>query len=133
MPLFFISPSIFSYHTAYMKKKIIGITKLHILLFAYLDIYCYLYTPRLSRFHRSAGLDDTPSSGRNSPVLSASPSTSKFVFEPSPNLAYPNPRCPPYPTPNTIKPLVQLRQPLLQNLIGECANVSQVFIYDIGA
>ncbi|XP_047495407.1 BCAS3 microtubule associated cell migration factor-like isoform X2 [Penaeus chinensis] len=73
---------------------------------------------RLSRFHRSAGLDDTPSSGRNSPVLSASPSTSKFVFEPSPNLAYPNPRCPPYPTPNTIKPLVQLRQPLLQNLIG---------------
>ncbi|XP_042880190.1 BCAS3 microtubule associated cell migration factor-like isoform X2 [Penaeus japonicus] len=73
---------------------------------------------RLSRFHRSAGLDDTPSSGRNSPVLSASPSTSKFVFEPSPNLAYPNPRCPPYPTPYTIKPLVQLRQPLLQNLIG---------------
>ncbi|KAK8749543.1 hypothetical protein OTU49_015420 [Cherax quadricarinatus] len=73
---------------------------------------------RLSRFHRSAGLDDTPSSGRNSPVLSASPSSSKFVFEVSPNLAYPNPRYPPYPTPTIIKPLVQLRQPLLQNLIG---------------
>ncbi|XP_042237211.1 BCAS3 microtubule associated cell migration factor-like isoform X3 [Homarus americanus] len=73
---------------------------------------------RLSRFHRSAGLDDTPSSGRNSPVLSASPSSSKFVFEVSPNLAYPNPRYPPYPSPTIIKPLVQLRQPLLQNLIG---------------
>ncbi|XP_071529568.1 BCAS3 microtubule associated cell migration factor-like isoform X2 [Panulirus ornatus] len=73
---------------------------------------------RLSRFHRSAGLDDTPSSGRNSPVLSASPSSSKFIFEVSPNLAYPNPRYPPYPTPTIIKPLVQLRQPLLQNLIG---------------
>nr|XP_045610030.1 BCAS3 microtubule associated cell migration factor-like isoform X2 [Procambarus clarkii] len=73
---------------------------------------------RLSRFHRSAGLDDTPSSGRNSPVLSASPNSSKFAFEVSPNLAYPNPRYPPYPTPTIIKPLVQLRQPLLQNLIG---------------
>ncbi|XP_068228212.1 BCAS3 microtubule associated cell migration factor-like isoform X2 [Palaemon carinicauda] len=73
---------------------------------------------RLSRFHRSAGLDDTPSSGRNSPVLSASPNTSKSMFDLSPNLAYPNPRYPPYPTPTTVKPLVQLRQPLLQNLIG---------------
>uniref|UniRef100_A0A0P4WED6 BCAS3 WD40 domain-containing protein n=1 Tax=Scylla olivacea TaxID=85551 RepID=A0A0P4WED6_SCYOL len=73
---------------------------------------------RLSRFHRSAGLDDTPSSGRNSPVLSASPSSSKFSFEVSPNMAYPNPRYPPYPTPTIVKPLVQLRQPLLQNLIG---------------
>ncbi|XP_050727416.1 BCAS3 microtubule associated cell migration factor-like isoform X2 [Eriocheir sinensis] len=73
---------------------------------------------RLSRFHRSAGLDDTPSSGRNSPVLSASPSSSKFAFEVSPNMAYPNPRYPPYPTPTVVKPLVQLRQPLLQNLIG---------------
>ncbi|XP_066955101.1 BCAS3 microtubule associated cell migration factor-like isoform X3 [Macrobrachium rosenbergii] len=73
---------------------------------------------RLSRFHRSAGLDDTPSSGRNSPVLSASPNASKSMFDLSPNLAYPNPRYPPYPTPTTVKPLVQLRQPLLQNLIG---------------
>ncbi|KAK7078259.1 Breast carcinoma amplified sequence 3 [Halocaridina rubra] len=77
---------------------------------------------RLSRFHRSAGLDDTPSSGRNSPVLSASPSSPKSVFELSPNLAYPNPRYPPYPTPTSVKPLVQLRQPLLQNLIGTIAS-----------
>ncbi|XP_076035615.1 BCAS3 microtubule associated cell migration factor-like [Oratosquilla oratoria] len=77
---------------------------------------------RLSRFQRSAGLDDTPSSGRNSPVLSASPGGSKFFFEPSPNMAYPNPRYPPYPTPTVVKPLAQLRQPLLQNLIETIAS-----------
>lgn len=89
---------------------------------------CFL---RLSRFHRSAGLDDTPSSGRNSPVLSASPSSSKFAFEVSPNMAYPNPRYPPYPTPTIVKPLAQLRQPLLQNLIGKFIYlfVSSMFVY----
>ncbi|RXG72605.1 Breast carcinoma-amplified sequence 3-like protein [Armadillidium vulgare] len=76
---------------------------------------------RLSRFQRSAGLDDAPSSGRNSPVLSTSPGVSKLAFEPSPNLAYQNPRYPPYPSPVTIKPLAQLRQPLLQNLIESIA------------
>lgn len=84
---------------------------------------------RLSRFHRSAGLDDTPSSGRNSPVLSASPSSSKFAFEVSPNMAYPNPRYPPYPTPTVVKPLVQLRQPLLQNLIGKFVLLYCIFIH----
>ncbi|KAK4303663.1 hypothetical protein Pmani_024333 [Petrolisthes manimaculis] len=73
---------------------------------------------RLSRFHRSAGLDDTPSSGRNSPVLSASPGSSKFGFEVSPTLAYPNPRYPPYPSPTVVRPLVQLRQPILHSLLG---------------
>ncbi|KAB7506922.1 Breast carcinoma-amplified sequence 3-like protein [Armadillidium nasatum] len=75
----------------------------------------------VNRFQRSAGLDDAPSSGRNSPVLSTSPGVSKLAFEPSPNLAYQNPRYPPYPSPVTIKPLAQLRQPLLQNLIESIA------------
>lgn len=91
--------------------------------------YCICYRSyRLSRFQKSAGLDDyNPSSGRNSPVLSASPGMPKFTYEPCPTLAYPNPRYPPYPLPIVLKPLIQLRQPLLQNLIGNYYFCSQSY------
>ncbi len=70
---------------------------------------------RLSRFHRSAGLDDqlvtlgNSSSGRSSPVLmSGSPSNARTA-ESTTLLPYPNPRLPPYPHPTVVSPLVQLR------------------------
>lgn len=70
---------------------------------------------RLSRFHRSAGLDDqlvtlgNSSSGRNSPVLlSGSPSNARTA-ETATLFPYPNPRLPPYPHPTVVCPLVQLR------------------------
>ena len=65
---------------------------------------------RLSRFHRSAGLDDgyTPSSGRNSPVLSGSPGNSRHV-ESTALFPYPNPRVAPYPYPTVVSPLAQIR------------------------
>jgi len=73
---------------------------------------------RLSRFHRTAGLDDNPTSGRNSPVLSFSPggsTTNVFPVGKSYDLLhlgspYPNPRLPPFPHPLIIHPLAQLRQ-----------------------
>lgn len=67
---------------------------------------------RLSRFHRSAGLDDTPFSDRSSPVLSASPSNGRHS-ESSTALPYPNARLPPYPHPTIVSPLVQLRSSFL--------------------
>ncbi|XP_054711123.1 BCAS3 microtubule associated cell migration factor-like [Uloborus diversus] len=82
---------------------------------------------RLSRFHRSAGLDEiqqSASTGRNSPVLSGSPSSScsslSRPYDSHPSMAYNssslsrmgNSRLPPYPHPTTIQPLAQLRHGL---------------------
>lgn len=67
---------------------------------------------RLSRFHRSAGLDDTPFPDRSSPVLSGSPSNGR-QSESSTPMPYPNPRLPPYPHPTIVSPLVQLRSTFL--------------------
>ncbi|ODM93590.1 Breast carcinoma-amplified sequence 3, partial [Orchesella cincta] len=70
---------------------------------------------RLSRFHRTAGLDDAPTSGRNSPVSAFNPgpvgnSVGKS-FDLCNNAApYPNPRLPPFPHPIMIPPMAQLRQ-----------------------
>lgn len=58
---------------------------------------------RMSRFHRSAGL--TPEGRSNSPV-------SLFETPVNSNLPYHNPRLPPYPHPNVVHPLAQIRQPL---------------------
>lgn len=80
---------------------------------------------RQSRYERSARLDDNPSpSGRNSPLVGSAGSASGThhpYLESSacPTLAYPNPRLPPYPFPVLVSPYVQLRQPLLHNLLGE--------------
>ena len=64
---------------------------------------------RLSRFHRSAGLDDiNPSSGRSSPVLSGSPGNHRHQESPA-LFPFPNPRLPPYPHPTVVAPLAQLR------------------------
>ncbi|GFU24871.1 breast carcinoma-amplified sequence 3 homolog [Nephila pilipes] len=82
---------------------------------------------RLSRFHRSAGLEEiqqTSTTGRNSPVLSGSPSSSgsnlSRAYDTHPSMAYQtsflsrmgNSRLPPYPHPTTIQPLAQLKQAL---------------------
>ncbi|GFO44328.1 hypothetical protein PoB_007083300 [Plakobranchus ocellatus] len=76
---------------------------------------------RVSRFHKSAGLDeiDPGAAGRHSPVLSSSPGSS------GPQENYPslirqnalrnntgNPRLPPYPHPTPVQPLAQLKQTL---------------------
>ena len=64
---------------------------------------------RLSRFHRSAGLDDiNPSSGRSSPILSGSPGNHRHLESPA-LFPFPNPRLPPYPHPTVVAPLAQLR------------------------
>ncbi|GBM40158.1 Breast carcinoma-amplified sequence 3 [Araneus ventricosus] len=82
---------------------------------------------RLSRFHRSAGLEEiqqVSTTGRNSPVLSGSPSSSgsnlSRAYDSHPSMAYQtsflsrmgNSRLPPYPHPTTIQPLAQLKQAL---------------------
>ncbi|KAF8787663.1 Breast carcinoma-amplified sequence 3 like protein [Argiope bruennichi] len=82
---------------------------------------------RLSRFHRSAGLEEiqqASTTGRNSPVLSGSPSSSGSnltrAYDAHPSMAYQtsflsrmgNSRLPPYPHPTTIQPLAQLKQAL---------------------
>ncbi|GFY41714.1 breast carcinoma-amplified sequence 3 homolog [Trichonephila inaurata madagascariensis] len=82
---------------------------------------------RLSRFHRSAGLEEiqqASTTGRNSPVLSGSPSSSgsnlSRAYDTHPSMAYQtsflsrmgNSRLPPYPHPTTIQPLAQLKQAL---------------------
>ena len=100
---------------------------------------------RLSRFHRSAGLDETrqagvvgsagsnigsgsgsapAGSGRSSPnpLLGSSPVFSKmFVDQPGLPIvmAFPNPHVPPYPTPTLVQPLAQLRQPYLVTITGQ--------------
>lgn len=84
---------------------------------------------RLSRFHRSAGLDDTPSSGRSSPTLppapthSGTPTAQRQHFEhPATLLPFPNPRLPPYPHPIVVSPLVQLRSSMVVNAMGRPSN-----------
>lgn len=89
---------------------------------------------RLSRFHRSAGLDEhyptTPatnqtSSGRSSPnpSLGSSPVISKMYVDPTGAagtcplvIPYPNPYVPPFPAPTITQPLAQLRQPYIVTL-----------------
>ncbi|CAG5121641.1 unnamed protein product, partial [Candidula unifasciata] len=76
---------------------------------------------RVSRFQKSAGLDDIEhgAAGRHSPILSCSPGSS------GPQENYPslirqnalrnntgNPRLPPYPHPTSVLPLAQLKQGL---------------------
>jgi len=84
---------------------------------------------KLSRFHRSAGLNENPpttSSGRNSPnpTLGSSPASGK-VFEFPPGIflgtpiAYPSPHLPPYPSPTLIQPVAQLRQPYIVTLTSQ--------------
>ena len=85
------------------------------------------------RFHRSAGLHETPaasatssSSGRNSPnpVLGSTPGSEKvFDFPPgmflgSP-IAFPSPHLPPYPSPTLIQPIAQLRQPYIVTITSQ--------------
>jgi len=88
---------------------------------------------KLSRFHRSAGLNETPgypsnSSGRNSPnpTMGSSPGLNKgFDFPPGMTslqpLAYPSPHFPPFPTPTLIQPLAQLKQPYIVSLTSGVA------------
>jgi len=86
---------------------------------------------KLSRFHRSAGLDEYPtntsntaSSGRSSPnpSLGSSPVISKMYVDPSVTgncplvIPYPNPYVPPFPAPTLSQPLAQLRQPYIVTL-----------------
>ncbi|CAG7729057.1 unnamed protein product [Allacma fusca] len=71
---------------------------------------------RLSRFHKTAGLDDSPVSGRHSPVMSSYNTGSvaggngKSVDQFHVGSPYPNPRLPPFPHPIVVPPLAQLRQ-----------------------
>ena len=100
---------------------------------------------RLSKFHRSAGLDETrqagvagsagsnvgsvsgpapAGSGRSSPnpLLGSSPVFSKmFVDQPGLPIvmAFPNPHVPPFPPPTLVQPLAQLRQPYLVTITGQ--------------
>ena len=83
---------------------------------------------KLSRFHRSAGLNEGPppsSSGRNSPApaLGSTPTDKVFDFPPglflgSP-IAYPSPHLPPYPSPTLIQPVAQLRQPYIVTITSQ--------------
>ncbi|XP_046356113.1 BCAS3 microtubule associated cell migration factor-like [Haliotis rufescens] len=82
---------------------------------------------RMSRFHKSAGLDeiDHASPGRRSPVLSGSPGSSgipdhypTLIRHNALNNNMGNPRLPPYPHPTTIYPLAQLKQQLSLPGIG---------------
>ncbi|CAM1308780.1 BCAS3 (predicted) [Pycnogonum litorale] len=84
---------------------------------------------RLSRFHKSAGLDDmqtnvsNPAGGRNSPILSNSPGSGSSIkgYEAHPSMLpyhstmttgrMGNPRLPPYPHPTVVSPLAQIKQP----------------------
>lgn len=76
---------------------------------------------RMSRFHRSAGLDEIErtTTGRHSPVLSGSPSSTSGIQELYPTYTrqnaltnnFGNPRLPPYPHPIPIYPLAQVKQP----------------------
>ncbi|RUS75391.1 hypothetical protein EGW08_016853 [Elysia chlorotica] len=83
---------------------------------------------RVSRFQKSAGLDDIEpgAAGRHSPVLSSSPGSS------GPQENYPslirqnalrnntgNPRLPPYPHPTPLQPLAQIKQAL--SIPGLCS------------
>merc|ERR550519_2719533 len=84
---------------------------------------------KLSRFHRSAGLNEHPpttSSGRSSPSpsLGSSPAPSKHFEFPSgvflgQPVAYPSPHLPPYPSPTMIQPIAQLRQPYIVTLTSQ--------------
>ena len=84
---------------------------------------------RLSRFHRSAGLDETrpiggqSSSGRSSPnpTLGSSPVFSKMYVETgSPIIMpFPNPHVPPLPVPTLVQPVAQLRQPYIVTITGQ--------------
>lgn len=83
---------------------------------------------KLSRFHRSAGFDEFPtsnksSSGRSSPnpSLGSSPVISKMYVDPTSMscplvIPYPNPYVPPFPAPTLSQPLAQLRQPYIVTL-----------------
>ena len=101
---------------------------------------------RLSRFHRSAGLDESrqigsvagssgsavgsmsgsapAGSGRSSPnpLLGSSPVFSKMYVD-QPGLpivmAFPNPHVPPFATPTLVQTLAQLRQPYLVTITGQ--------------
>ena len=106
---------------------------------------------RLSRFHRSAGLDETrqvgsagvagstgsvgsisgsapAGSGRSSPnpLLGSSPVFSKMYVD-QPGLpivmAFPNPHVPPFGTPTLVQPLAQLRQPYLVTITGQVRSI----------
>ena len=85
---------------------------------------------KLSRFHRSAGLRETPataasSSGRNSPnpVLGSTPTDKVFDFPPGTFLgspvAFPSPHLPPFPSPTLVQPIAQLRQPYIVTITSQ--------------
>lgn len=71
---------------------------------------------RLSRFHRSAGLS---ADGRCSSPISLSSDINSSNLTTS---AYSNPRLPPFPHPNVVLPLAQLRQP---STLGTSSNITQ--------
>ena len=85
---------------------------------------------KLSRFHRSAGLRETPataasSSGRTSPnpVLGSTPTDKVFDFPPGTFLgspvAFPTPHLPPFPSPTLVQPIAQLRQPYIVTITSQ--------------
>ncbi|GFR86101.1 breast carcinoma-amplified sequence 3-like protein [Elysia marginata] len=88
---------------------------------------------RVSRFQKSAGLDDIEpgAAGRHSPILSSSPGSS------GPQENYPslirqnalrnntgNPRLPPYPHPTPLMPLAQIKQALSIPGLGSASSSS---------
>ena len=93
---------------------------------------------KLSRFHRSAGLNENPpttSSGRSSPSpsLGSSPAPSKHFEFPSgvflgQPVAYPSPHLPPYPSPTMIQPIAQLRQPYIVTLTSQVRHSPATFL-----
>ncbi|XP_076452638.1 BCAS3 microtubule associated cell migration factor-like [Babylonia areolata] len=73
---------------------------------------------RVSRFHKSTGLDDLEqgAAGRHSPVLSSSPGSAgpqdhypSLIRQNALNNNMGNPRLPPFPHPTTIQPLAQIK------------------------
>ena len=93
---------------------------------------------RLSKFHRSAGLDEhrpsisasgQSSSGRSSPnpVMGSSPVFSKMSIDVGTPIvmAFPNPHVPPFPVPTIMQPVAQLRQPYLVTLGAAASGVGR--------
>ncbi|XP_070204277.1 BCAS3 microtubule associated cell migration factor-like isoform X3 [Littorina saxatilis] len=73
---------------------------------------------RISRFHKSTGLDDLEqgAAGRHSPVLSSSPGSAgpqdhypSLIRQNALNNNMGNPRLPPFPHPSTVQPLAQIK------------------------
>ena len=97
---------------------------------------------KLSRFHRSAGLHETPatasSSGRNSPnpaLGSVTPTDKVFDCPPGTFLgspvAFPPPHLPPFPSPTLVQPIAQLRQPYIVTITSQGRSRSSLVILSL--